>query len=625
MRIVLAHAANADARCVVATCTQLADDGLQGVNLGDGLTVATVRLTVRAHAPDNAPDGAFVCDRVLNVPRDAPSMRIPRGMTQTLDIFGEAFAPQQSGESAPRRVAVGSLLGLTLDPKKPIPPLRLYPDERFRCSTFTLNRPRAFHSATLLPNGKLLIVGGLTPAPDAGEESFGTGPVYITNEAEIYDPLDGSFAKVNEDDTMVPRAYHNAALVAVTPEGKYQVLLVGGATADPTMPALGVNTGAAPGTRIVPFDTSGAFPNPLMTAAAPAELLTYDPATNSATREPFAGFTPGAYQGAAAFSDGLAVAGGIDWMNMPLQATIPTVKRVEVTRALETPRAVALPVARMGASFTAISDDAALLWGGQITPTDGAGEFVTGLGSKNVVKSTPVTLSASPPKQFHTATLIPPDVPPAANRTILVTGGFVDTTSNMGQALQPPSPTTAVRILTVAPAGSVSSTGPVLSNYVYDTGCTMATRYRAAGWESAVGIGRGRVLVSGGAPTVTGPCVDCEGGSDFRCATAQASIFTAPATLAPTTERMQIARYGHSSTLLGDGNVLIVGGVTAAGPAPRILRDVEVYNPRPVVPLFDASNGKPDPDDPAASDLAKASQARAPGQPLGEATLCGEL
>ena len=59
------------------------------------------------------------------------------------------------------------------------------------------------------------------------------------------------------------RAFHQAAYVGTDNDGKYQVLLVGGATADPTMPAFGVNTGAAPGARIVPFDTSGTFPNPL--------------------------------------------------------------------------------------------------------------------------------------------------------------------------------------------------------------------------------------------------------------------------------------------------------------------------------------------------------------------------
>ena len=72
-----------------------------------------------------------------------------------------------------------------------------------------------------------------------------------------------------------------------------------------------------------------------------------------------------------------------------------------------------------------------------------------------------------------------------------------------------------------------------------------------------------------------------------------------------------------------DGNVLVVGGVTAAAAMPRMLRDVEVYDPRPIVPDFDASSGNPDPDDPVAGDLT--TMVRTPGQPLSLQTQCGEL
>ena len=136
-------------------------------------------------------------------------------------------------------------------------------------------------------------------------------------------------------------------------------------------------------------------------------------------------------------------------------------------------------------------------------------------------------------------------------------------------------------------AGTVSQTSPALGTYVVDSTCSMDGRYRPAGWESAVDLGRGRVLVAGGAPTVTGTCNDCDdGGSDFRCATAQASLFTAPSTLAPALEKMQIARYGHTATLMRDGNVLIVGGVTSAAGAPRMLarrRGLQPAADRPAV------------------------------------------
>jgi len=627
MRIRLAHLATGDARCFVpGGVAQPADEALPGITLDDApldpLRVDTVRISIRTHAPGD-PTGTFLCDRVLKVPRDVPSLKIPRSNAQSVDIYAEAFAPLAAGDTVPRRVAVGSLLNVQLS-EKTIPDLRLYPDERFRCLNQGMNRPRAFHTATLLPNGEVLIVGGLTPTPNAADEAFGAAPLFITSEAEIYDPSHDTFVQVAEDDTPLPRAFHQAAFVGTTGDGKYQILLVGGATADPTQPAFGINTGAAPGTRIVPFDTSGTLINPLPIAAADSELLVYDPTNHSATRTVMGGFTKGVYQGAAAFTDGIAVAGGVDWNGNPLQATIPTVKRVEVSRASEAPpRFVALTTPRMGATLTALSDDRALVWGGQITPTDPAGEHVTGLAAGGTVAATSITLATAPPTQFHTATLLPQD-PGQTNRTIIVTGGFVETTMNMGQALEPPAPMAAARLLTVTVGGTVSQSTPLFSNYPLDSTCAVDGRYRPAGWESAVDLGRGRVLISGGAPTVSGTCNDCDDdGSDFRCATKQASLFTVPSTMSPAREGLQIPRYGHTSTLMRDGNVLIVGGITSAASNPRVLRDVEIYNPRPIVPAFDPSSGTPDPDDPVAADLT--STVRAPGDPLSATAQCGEL
>jgi hypothetical protein len=623
VRIRVAHEAM-DGRCFIPGGGPQPDDAqLAGVALplpdGSALKIEKVRISVRTHAAGDVA-GKFLCDRMVNVPKDVPSLKIARAGVDSVDIYAEAWAPVAAGDTLPRRVAVGSLLGVPLTAKT-IADLRLYPDERFRCLNQSLNRPRAFHTATKLPNGQVLVVGGLTATPDAADEAFGIGPVYLTAEAEVYDPSTGAFLKVMEDDGAEPRAFHQAAFVGQTDDGKYQVLLVGGATADATQAAFGINTGAAPGTRIVPFDTSGTFPQPLPVKAADAELLVYDPVNHSATRTIMAGLTPGVFQGGAAFPDGIAVAGGIDWMTMPLAATIPTIKRAEVSRALETPRFVTLPTARMGATMTALNDDAALVWGGQIAPTDPAGDYVTGLSATGSIKDVSVTLATAPPTQFHTATLLP-QPPSTTDRTIIVTGGFVETTTNTGQSLQPPAPMAAARLLTVSTAGTVSQSTPAFSSsYSLDSTCTRDDRYRPAGWESAVDLGRGRVLISGGAPTVAGACNDCDDGSDFRCATKQASLFTAPSTISPTLEKLQIPRYGHTSTLMNDGNVLVVGGITAVAGNPRILRDVEVYNPRPIVPAFDPSTG--DPDDPVAADLP--STPRTPGAPLDAGAECSVL
>ncbi|MGZ3443606.1 MAG: kelch repeat-containing protein, partial [Polyangia bacterium] len=196
MRIRVAHEVTADARCYVPGGGPQPDDQqLAGVALDD-LKIDSVRLSVRVHGPADLA-GNFLCDRVFKVPREVPSIKIPRGSTQTIDVYAEAYAPVAAGDTIPRRVAVGSLLGVPLT-SKTISDLRLYPDERFRCLNQKLQRPRAFHTATLLPNGEVLVVGGLTPTPDPADEAFGAAPVYVTSEAEIYDPSTGSFIQVAE-------------------------------------------------------------------------------------------------------------------------------------------------------------------------------------------------------------------------------------------------------------------------------------------------------------------------------------------------------------------------------------------------------------------------------------------
>ncbi len=74
--------------------------------------------------------------------------------------------------------------------------------------------PRTGHTATLLPNGKVLVVGGehlLTSA----------APFGLTDTAELYDPVTGNFTLTGSLNTA--RTGHTATLL---PSGK--VLIVGG-------------------------------------------------------------------------------------------------------------------------------------------------------------------------------------------------------------------------------------------------------------------------------------------------------------------------------------------------------------------------------------------------------------
>jgi hypothetical protein len=90
---------------------------------------------------------------------------------------------------------------------------------------------RARHTATLLPNGKVLVAGGVRPA--------------YTNTAELYDPLSGTWSTTGSMATA--RGVHTATLL---PSGK--VLVAGGrntfslASAELYDPSSGTWTNAAP-------------------------------------------------------------------------------------------------------------------------------------------------------------------------------------------------------------------------------------------------------------------------------------------------------------------------------------------------------------------------------------------
>src|SRR5262249_21989611 len=70
---------------------------------------------------------------------------------------------------------------------------------RFR-STGYLKQPRGAPTATLLPDGKVLMAGG-----------YYDFPPLISNTAEIYDPIDGTFSSTGE--MVASRAAHTATLL----------------------------------------------------------------------------------------------------------------------------------------------------------------------------------------------------------------------------------------------------------------------------------------------------------------------------------------------------------------------------------------------------------------------------
>lgn len=144
--------------------------------------------------------------------------------------------------------------------------------------------PRGDHTATLLPNGKVLVVGGGTKATsESGATSYPP-----TDTAEIYDPASGRWSRT--EGLAIPRLSHSATLLdrGVCGEHCGKVLVVGGILGG--------------------YDTGPGSANPRPVFLASVEL--FDPATGTWTAGPGLERARGGH-GVALLPDGtVMVAGG---------------------------------------------------------------------------------------------------------------------------------------------------------------------------------------------------------------------------------------------------------------------------------------------------------------------------
>ena len=353
-------------------------------------------------------------------------------------------------------------------------------------ATGAMPEAKKSHTSTLLPNGKVLVIGGY----DDG---------YYTNtgifaSATLYDPSTGTWTATS--DMPVARYGHTTTLL---PNGK--VLIAGGADSYSTRlastilydPATGMWATTGNMTRARFGHTATLLPSGkvLVTAGASdgvnsAEL--YDPATGTWAATGVMPSSPYAfaYPAATLLTNGkvLVIGGTTGGVTYPSSAVLydPTTNKWSVTNAM--------PVAPDRCTATLLPNGKVFVAGGSIA---GGNEGGTGTFLYDPATNNWAAAAAMPEGRFlHTATLL-------TNGKVLVTGGFnYNNIDQVGSAL---SSTTLYDPLT-------------------DTWSTTAAMTSARSEHAATLLPNGKVLVSGGDVDAIDPR------SHYHAQTATAELYT---------------------------------------------------------------------------------------------------
>ncbi len=532
----------------------------------------TLRVTYRRSG------GLLLCDAI--VPLDGPRrlVGVPRGDGQLppVDVVVEAFR----GDAAAGAVLVGSGVAHAVDlGRGGEVQVFVTPRDQFACAQRPSVQGRAFHSATTLPDGRVLLVGGLVADPGDPEatqirldQPITGGGFYASASVELYDPDTGTFASLAVSG-LTPRAFHSAYVLPGAAGAAPRVLLVGG------LAPIG-EAGAAPvadGVRDA-LEPLSLVPT-AAAVAAPTEVLTL-PASGAATVARLdvpAAFAPRLFASATRApspGDDAALPAQLPPLVAGGYATYPSMydgsfEAADLAGVASQGDATwtLVPAARVGATITWIADDRALVWGGNLATAAGLESGESGNLIWNVPSGAPTSAAvtfdlqglAPSARAFHAAV-------PIGTDDLLVVGGFRVAGGSTGEPVTP----FAERVRfpaggTVAVVEAPSAVGAV-----------------PAGYLDATPLLGGDALITGGNPALgvaDAPCPDgtinfglCAIDDAWRWIQAEQRLVPAAALLEP--------RWGHRSTVLRDGTVLVTGGFTNVGTALYVLRAAELYNPR---------------------------------------------
>ncbi len=574
-----------------------------------GADVATMRITVRAHSDDPS-KRQLVCDSVF--PKTSPAtLALPAG--KKYDVFAEAF--DMNGQRKATGVAYNA------DPGSP-PTMRLFLPETFHCNpNGDLKQGRAFHTATTLPNGQILIAGGLIPTLDGSEGPAPSMPLdglYVDGSVEIYDPATESFSFFPSQIT--PRAFHQAVLLPDKGDGTFSILFVGGIA----------TTAAAAQQPVVQNSPSRfrlAFVDPTSVTGAPAEILTWDPVAKTLTKSALPKVPTEFFQGVGALPGGGAVIAGGETLAMD-GTPMFDINAYAMTDGSSLAMGM-LTDGRVAPGVAVTDASNALVIGGatdaQAMPAQQPILKLSVAGA--TISATPAALSfpTFPLLQFPTITTLD-------TGRFLVSGGFVVGTQIDSTSASNPPPDNgglylltngAAAAVTVSPANPPPAPPGMMMPKTFDPDCLAAERFRPAGWNAATLLPSGdRVLVTGGTGRTDNACGDCDKDATAQCVLDQTAIIDVTHVDDPTPSvtlgmrpnyKMTIKRFGHTQSVLPDGRVLILGGLTRQNVATPVMpvfqtfapKRVELFSPVRQTPPTPINNGNQmlDPDDPVLADL----------------------
>ncbi|MFP2902222.1 Kelch repeat-containing protein, partial [Corallococcus sp. 4LFB] len=433
-----------------------------------------------------------------------------------------------------------------------------------------LSDARTYHSATLLPTGRVLVVGGYSSVSDG-----------ITT-AELFDPETGTWSPA--DVLTTGRHLHTATLLR---DGRVLVAGGGGSTGVRTVsaelfdpetgswsPASNMNTARANGSATLLASGKVLVVGGNTTVNAPAEL--FDPSTGkwSPTGTPVVSRQE---QTATLLPDGrVLIAGGAT----PSSDYVASAELYDPATGLWKATA-SMATGRRWHSATLQADGSVLVMGGAYNYSY-VYYSVTG-GSELYVPSTGTWRQAGTlvnGRAHATATLLP-------SGRILATGGFYQVYGvaqsylNASEVLEPAGQWSQAQASstprvdhTVTPlpsgqllvAGGRDATGALASADLYDRA---EARWVGASWmliprtqHTATLLPSGRVLVTGG--------------SDGFAPIADAELYDAASSQWLSAGRMSVERTRHTATLLPSGKVLVAGGASYYG----VHASVELYDPR---------------------------------------------